>query len=344
MGGALSDDPYITYELIDDGAWTLEKINTNHQVRLNYQSLTTPVTIELGNPQNNTELVIAIRLPSENIGLLYSQDGKNFDLRYEIPATGQTPPSLAVEGYRNDPYIAWKEAGGRLKLAQIYPKGNQVIELSAPLDLSGFGNVGPVIQVFKSKLFYIWDNNITYTNIQNLGRSGRPWPTEYGYHDYNDSYLSSLGLVIPNQTPCFISDGNKLYFAYYMRRSYALAGDEMLIFRLKNDGDLYYFPDNSGNIVHPSKRNLLYSRNLLFGTTEGEISELSRSTNNPEIETKYYPLAGLCNRVNLGIFSSYEIGPSVFSIYLDYNNDIYIMYHSIDSLMSRLDYSGWPDF
>jgi len=349
-GGALSDDPYITYELIDDGAWTLEKINTNHQVRLDYQSLTTPVTIELGNPQNNTELVIAIRLPSENIGLLYSQDGKNFDLRYEISATGQTPPSLAVEGYRNDPYIAWKEVDGRLKLAQIYPKGNQVIELPAPLDLSILGNVGPVIQVFKSKLFYIWDNSITYTNIQNLGRSGRPWPTEYGYHDYNDSYLRGLGFIFPTQTPCFISDGYNLYFAYSMLRGYTHdppLSYEMLIFRLKNDGDLYYVPDISGNICHPSRRKLLfapYCRNLLFGTTHGSISELSIGTFGPLIETKYHPDIWY-DRVNLGIFSSYEIGPSVFSIYQkNTDNDIYIRYHSIDSPMSRLDYSGWPDF
>jgi hypothetical protein len=336
------DDPYIPYELIDDGAWSLERINTYHEIETNYISICTPVTIELGNPQYSTELIIGYRMQNENIGLLYSADGKNFELRYEIPATGNEPPSLAVESFRTDPYIAWKESDGGLKLAQVYPKANQIIELLAPLSISEFDNVGPVIQVFNGRLIYIWDNNISYTNLQSLERSGRPWPTEFGYHDYNDSYLGSLGLIFPMYTPCLITVRNKLYFTYTMSRSYACE-DEMLIFRIKSNGDLYFYRDSNGEMIYQGARKLLYFNNLLFGTTYGSISEFNLSTSQITQETKYIPYGISTASVNLGTFSSYEIGPSVFSIYLN-NNNIIIRYHSIDSITSRLDYTGWPDF
>jgi len=339
QGWGGTDDPYISYDLIDDGAWTFERINTKNEVKLDFQSLTTPVCLELGDPQTQTELMIAIRLENENIGIIYSNDGTHFEMRYQIDATGTTPPSITVEGTRNDPYIAWREADGELKLVQIYPKSNSIIKLIAPFDRS-IRNIGPVIQTFNGKLFYIWDNNIAYTDIQNLERSGRPWPTEYGYHSHNDSFLGSLGLVMPTETPCFIRVGNKLYYSY--RQSGYYYQYQMLIFKILNNGYIYFYSDNTGRMEYPGEKKLLYYRNTLYGTGYGSITEISTSTYSITKETKYYPY-GLIYDTNIGIFSSYQIGPSIFSIYLK-NHDIYIRYHSIDNEVDSLDYTGYPDF
>lgn len=336
QGWGGTDDPYISYDLIDDGAWTFEGINTKNEVKINFRSLTNPVALELGDPQTNTELVIAIRLENENIGIIYSNDGKHFEMRYQINATGTTPPSIAVEGTRRDPYIAWREADGELKLVQIYPKGNSIIELIAPFD-RGIRNIGPVIQVFNGKLFYIWDSNVAYTDIQNLEGSGRPWPTEYGYHSYNDSFLGSLGVVMPAETPCLIQVGGKLYYSYYSDYQY-----RMLIFVISNSGYLYFYSDSTGKMEYPGAKQLLYYRNTLYGTSYGNISEISKSGSEVTHEVKYHPYY-LPISANIGIFSSYQTGPCVFSIYLR-NHDIFIGYHSIDNTMDPLDYTGYPNF
>ena len=335
-----TDDPYISYDLIDDGAWAFERINTNNEVNTNIRSLATPVTLELGDSQHSTELVIATRLENENIGIIYSSDGKHFQLRYEIEATGTTPPSMAVEDGRYDPYVAWSEDDGELKLVQIYPKGESFIELIAPYDRAT-GNIGPVIQVLDRKLFYIWDLYITYTDVQNLERSGRPWPTEVGYNSYNNSYLSSLSLINPYETPCLIKVQNKLYYSYKKSR---LPYDQgMLIFKIANDGNIEFYRDNTGKMEYPGEKRLLYYNNTLYGTNYGSISEISTSTYNLTKETKYFPYGISTSYVNIGVFSNYAIGPCVFSIYLK-NNYIYIRYHSIDTPANPIDYTGYPNF
>lgn len=337
--GQISSDPYICYELLDDGAWTFQQLDTSHDIRVGFQSIATPATIELGDPKYPTELVIAIRMTDEDIGLLYSMDGRNYSLRYKIAATGTSPPALAVQGYRNDPYVAWVEADGGLKLAQVSPKTNRISELPAPPDLS-YSKVGPAIHTLGDKLFYVWDTNIAYTRISNFERSAVPWPTEVGYDTFRDAYLGSLGLVAPAFAPSLTADGNRLYLGYCQTGTGG--GSFMLVIGVHARGYLSFFMDSTGSNRHRGEPRLRYWGKTLYGTMDGPISEVS-TTLNPSVtvETKYYPYGVEGNLVNLGVFSGYEIGPSLFTLYFK-GGDLYVRFHSIDNSLFALDYTGWP--
>jgi hypothetical protein len=85
---------------------------------------------------------------------------------------------------------------------------------------------------------------------------------------------------------------------------------------------------------------------ILYGTDGPPICEYfldSEDSYRWAKEYKYLP-PGIGSRdVELGLFSSYEIGPCVFTMYLQ-DSKVRIRYHSIDSTQHHLDYGGYPDF
>jgi hypothetical protein len=354
--------PYVAYQYLRS-AFAVGKIHPRHDFDTGITSTCTPAAAELGDPFNTTTLVLATRNDEENICLYYSNDGKKFDLKYEIPATGNTSPSIAAQRLDPNLYVAWKESDGTLRLVAANLKHSEVTQLPAPDGTIQQPNVGPAIGRVPNFLFFIWESNIAFTDTQNLERSSYHWPTEDGYSIPDRHYLGSLGFAISSETPCLEiapntnPDKEKLFYTYP-----SPSGARMLMFNLHEDPatgaiELVINHDTEGNSTFPGSRRLLFVPDFfvsssdvstLYGTDYGSIAEFRKYPFNEATfslikEYKYHPLGISTSDVNLGLFSSYEIGPCVFTVYLD-NFKVRIRYHSIDNVTNRLSYEGYPDF
>ncbi|MGH9196285.1 MAG: hypothetical protein ACRD1T_11165, partial [Acidimicrobiia bacterium] len=304
-----------------------------------------PACIEIGDPQVKTTLVLGMRLPNGHVALVYSGDGQHFTTEYDIVATGTTPVSLAVDGIRDDPYVAWSEADGTLKLAQVTPKVHKVIERPAPLDRES-RHIGPAIQVAGGRLIYLWDDNIAWAFVQNIDRMQNPWPGDLEVDPQRGAH-TGLGFFAPHAAPSLVTDGQRLFIGYRTQQVYA-SSNSMMVLQINAQTGRFEFL--TGNDVISGEPKLYYWRGIgLYGTWLGPISEVRTSSYVAgSVRTVYYPYGIDDNElVNLGLFSSYPIGPSLFSIYLSpyltlVNGRIArIRFHSVDRNGSGLNYDGW---
>lgn len=209
----------------------------------------------------------------------------------------------------------------------------------------------------------MWESNIAFTNTQNLERASYHWPTEYGYSIPDSHCLGSLGVALSLETPCLEiapntnPDKEKLFYSYTSSE-----GPRTLMFTLHENPasgviDLIINQDTEGNNIFPGCRRMLFVPDIfasssdlttLYGTDYGPIVEFRKDPWNEAAfsitkDYKYHPIAISTSEVNLGMFSSYEIGPCVFTVYID-DSRVRVRYHSIDDERNRLSYEGYPDF
>jgi hypothetical protein len=243
----------------------------------------------------------------------------------------------------------------------------------------GEGLASPAITIHKGKLYYVWGGNIAYTPLDWLERYGRPWPSELDQTLTISGEKScwviwdmtgSVGSPGSIDEPSLVSDGCYLYVGSN-RHS---VGHKVTV--LDDNGSIVI--GSSGSPLEaPSGQHLCYFRNRLYSSTDGPICEIyiaqscigggmgrmgpggtggqpvqlvPNRLDSKEILWPYdinaqYVVLGSAQRFDLtnGLGNG-NLGPCLFSSWIDDSGTVKIRYHSIESLESRgnpLDYSGW---
>jgi hypothetical protein len=372
--GSRNDDVYIPYELASNGYWTLRRINSMSEVNTGIRTTlrsSIPVFIDLGD-----RILMGLRTNNNKIKFYRSDDGRNFSYSFEIVSNGKRAPSFALEPSGKYLYIAWNQLDGSLSLAKLDIFSNRegsLKILQAPPNNQPCS--GSAIAIHKGKLYYLWAENIAYTPLEWLELYSNPWPFERnqtfemfgqvgGWNKWDRTgYMSAfLGEGGSRTEPSLISNGEYIFVGSWRRVQDIRPEETNTVTVLDDNGEPVY--GNTGKLLEcESGQYLCYFRNSLYGSTLGPISytriEKVRTSdpyapplivpsklNSEAILWPYNTGA----RVVLGSFKRFDLdsghgdgnlGPCLFSSWIDTNGFVRIRYHSIDEPGNRLDYSAW---
>jgi len=210
-------DQYISSSQLK-GVWTLQGIQERTEVELPWTSPDVPAFTETVNG-----LVMAFRDDNGDVVLALSENGKDFEEKNRFTSSGTSAPSTLT--FTNKYlYLAWSEADfdpkkGPLHLKKIALHNMKDEDLPAPRAPDEDADLTPAIAVCKGHLYMVWRSkkfygvtNLLRTSLENLDRSGRPWPSDLG-ETLDTAYWKALPIQIVNR-PSLIATGYWLYLGY----------------------------------------------------------------------------------------------------------------------------------
>ena len=354
-------DPFIPFEMLK-GAYSLKKIEiAQHRCYssrvdigyflVNYDISTPPAIADF-----NNKLVVVCRSNNGSICGITSTDGRNWDTstgpHFTISTSGSGSPSVVVEPSGKYMYIAWKTEDGQLKLAEM-SVDMRITELKAPQNEAVIVKHNPAITLAKEKLYYHWGNNIAYTSLDKLKRSGNPWP-DFGITS-EESGWNSLGSWRSIIQPTLATDGEILYLGYRDDTRHPRNDERVMLL------DLY------GNIIRSgfnesvgAGAKLHYFNQTMYASDRyGTIYHLDHITDSlHDINGNIYIAHllkpkqilwpdGVKKQPILGSFKGIDIGPCLLLSWIEDHLSppyINIQYMSEDRPKTPLDYNGWPKF
>ncbi|MBN1267779.1 MAG: hypothetical protein JXA25_19975 [Anaerolineales bacterium] len=231
-GSGRGNDPYISFSQLK-GAWSMEAIEPRTHVTLPWASPDVPAFADAGD-----YLAVAFRAENGDIVLATSEDGEQFEIGKRYPGSGKSAPSLInyADKYL---YLAWSDeqsdpTRGPLRLKQIAIHNLAETDLPAPRAPDEDADQTPAIAILRRRnyidrrIYMVWRSkavygitNIACTDLDLLGRTGRPWVAQLGDTD-GTACWKALQLQILSR-PSLVSD---LYYLYLGYKRQAREGDE----------------------------------------------------------------------------------------------------------------------
>jgi hypothetical protein len=359
-GSSSFGDVFIPYDLADKGVWTLSRIDTSSEITVEGEFSRVPTFVDLGR-----SLMMGSR-SQRYINFHQSQEGRFFNYRFCIESIGTSNPSFAVEPSRKYLYVAWSDGDGSLGLAKMDIHGasaGSLKMLQAPPDQSA--QSGPAIAVQKGRLYYVWGGNIASIPLDWLDRyAGNIWPSgpgetheiEGGQSEWRiwDMY-GSIGSPGSFDQPTLISHFDRLYLG----TSGVLDNQFVSMVSLLDDHGNVILNNSRVPVETKCGHHLCSFGGSLYGSNDSTVFKIQSSPEpswgqspNPWLHSTAFlwPYGIDAKSVVLGSFGTVKLhevqhemvnmGPCLFSSWLDSNQVVHIRYHSVYT-WPELDMTGW---